>query len=360
MCITERYPVVYEIVGGICRIGKAVLCTCFHNILAEFHSGNHACEQSDTAFYCVDRVKGQFLVFLHVFVVGERNAFHGCKDGSQCTIDTACFSSYKLCDIRILLLRHDAASCAVGIVDLNETVLVGVPEDDLLAETAQMHHDSGDSRKKLDHVIPVRYGIHAVSCRLIKAKQLCGIESVQRVGGSCKCACTERTGVHTLADVCHTASVSAEHLEICTYMVCQGNRLCFLKMCESRHVSVHIVFHNGLKCFQKFLEFCVDLFDLVADIKFHVKGNLVVTASSCVKLLARISDTVDQICLYKAVDVFIFGCDLQLAGFYVCKDAIQSFKNLVSLFFCQDSLFCKHSDMCFASADVLFIKFLVK
>ena len=78
------------------------------------------------------------------------------------------------------------------------------------------------------------------------------------------------------------------------------------------------------------------------------------------KLLARISDTVDQICLYKAVDVFIFGCDLQLAGFYVCKDAIQSFKNLVSLFFCQDSLFCKHSDMCFASADVLFIKFLVK
>ena len=78
------------------------------------------------------------------------------------------------------------------------------------------------------------------------------------------------------------------------------------------------------------------------------------------KFLTRISDTVDQISLYKTVNIFIFGCDLQLAGLYICKNTVQSFKYLVSLLFCQDSLFCKHSDMCLASTDILFIKFLVK
>ena len=143
-------------------------------------------------------------------------------------------------------------------------------------------------------------------------------------------------------------------------MVCQGNRLCFLKMCESRHVSVHIVFHNGLKCFQKFLEFCVDLFDLVADIKFHVKGNLVVTASSCVKFLACITDSVDKVCFYKAVDIFVFGCDLEFAGSYICKDSVKTCFDLIFFFSCQDSLSGEHCYVCFAASDVLLIEFLVK
>ena len=47
-------------------------------------------------------------------------------------------------------------------------------------------------------------------------------------------------------------------------------------------------------------------------------------------------------------------------GFYIGKDAIQSFQNPVSLFFCQYSLLRKHSYMRLASADILFIKFLIK
>ena len=38
-------------------------------------------------------------------------------------------------------------SGAVCVIDLHKTVLVGIPENDFLAETAQMHHDCGHGRK---------------------------------------------------------------------------------------------------------------------------------------------------------------------------------------------------------------------
>ena len=142
--------------------------------------------------------------------------------------------------------------------------------------------------------------------------------------------------------------------------MCQCDRLCLLQMCEARHICMYIIFHDRLKCFQKFLKLCIDFLNLITDIEFHIKGNLVIAASSCVKLFARISDTFNQICLYEAVDILIFGCDLQPAGLYICKNTVQPAKDLVSLFFCQNSLFCKHSDMCLASTDILFIKFLIK
>ena len=223
-----------------------------------------------------------------------------------------------------------------------------------------MHHNCGHGRKKFDHIISVRYGIHTVSGRSVKAQQLCSIKSVQRISGSCKRTCSKRTGIHTFTNISHTASVSAEHLKIRTYMMCQSDRLCFLKMGKSRHIGVHIVFHDGLKRFQKFLQFRINLFNLITYIQFHIKRNLVITASSCMKFLTRISDTVDQISLYKTVNIFIFRCNLQFSGFYIRKNTVQPAKDLISFFFCQDALLGQHSDMSFTSADILFIKFLVK
>ena len=64
---------------------------------------------------------------------GRRNTYY--EEGEnrcQRSVNTACFSTDKLCDIRILLLRHDTAACAVCVIDLNETVLIGIPQNDLL------------------------------------------------------------------------------------------------------------------------------------------------------------------------------------------------------------------------------------
>ena len=98
-------------------------------------------------------------------------------------------------------------------------------------------------------------------------------------------------------------------------MVCQSYRLCLLKVGKSRHVGVNILFHDLLKCFEKFLYQFVCLVNLISYIEFHVKGYLIVTASSCVKFLACITDSVDKVCFYKAVDIFIFTCDLNSSRF---------------------------------------------
>ena len=143
-------------------------------------------------------------------------------------------------------------------------------------------------------------------------------------------------------------------------MVSQGDRLRFLKVCEAWHVCVDILFHDLLKCFEKFLYQFVCLVNLVSYIEFHVKGYLVVTASSCVKFLACITDSVDKVCFYKAVDIFVFGCDLEFAGSYICKDSVKTCFDLIFFFCCQDSLSGEHCYVCFAASDVLLIEFLVK
>ena len=146
MCVTERYAVVYQIICRIGGVGKSVFCAVFHYIIPELHCGNHTLKQSQTSLYGIDGVKGQFFIFLHVFIICQRDSLHGCQNGHQCAIDTTGLSSYQLGDIRVFLLRHDAASGAVGIINLHKLILVGVPDDDFLGKTAQMHHDRGHGR----------------------------------------------------------------------------------------------------------------------------------------------------------------------------------------------------------------------
>ena len=123
-----------------------MFCAVFHHVFSEFHGGDHTFKQCQASLYRINGIKGQFFIFLHVFIISQRNAFHCGQNRHQCSIDTAGLSSHQFGDIRILFLRHDAASGAVGIVDLHKLILVGVPDDDFLGKTAQMHHDRGHGR----------------------------------------------------------------------------------------------------------------------------------------------------------------------------------------------------------------------
>ena len=141
MCITERNTMIYQIISSICRICKSMACTLAHNFFVEFHCRNHTGKQCQTTFDGINGIKRQFFVFLHVFIISKRNAFHSSQNRHQCTVHAACFSTYQFSNIRILFLRHDTAAGAVCIIDFHKLILVGIPDDDFLAETAQMHHD---------------------------------------------------------------------------------------------------------------------------------------------------------------------------------------------------------------------------
>ena len=224
--------------------------------------------KSNTAFYCINSIKCQLLVFLHVFVVCKRNSLHGCEHGSQCTVDTACFASYQFCNIRILFLRHDTASCAVGIINLHKAVFIGVPENDFLAETAEMHHNCGHGRKKFDHIISVRYGIHTVSGRSVKARAALQYKICPADKWFLQAHLLQADRYSYVLRISAIRLLSLRNIsKYAPYMMCQCNRLCFLQMRKSRHICVHIILHDHLKSFQKLLQFCINLFDLITHIQ---------------------------------------------------------------------------------------------
>ena len=78
------------------------------------------------------------------------------------------------------------------------------------------------------------------------------------------------------------------------------------------------------------------------------------------QLLAVVADPLNQVGFHKAVNILIFICDLKPSFLHIPADSGQTFQNGILLFFCQDSLLCKHDHMRNAAVDILAEKFLVK
>ena len=154
--------------------------------------------------------------------------------------------------------------------------------------------------------------------------------------------------------------VSFEHFKISTHMVCQCDRLRFLQMGKSRHDRLGVVLHDRKKFAEHIHNQSLQCGDLTSCIKLHIQCDLVITASSGMQLLSCIPDPVDQICLYKAVDIFVFLCNLKLSALYIPADAFQSVQNLLLLIVCQDPLLRKHHNMRLAALDILLIKSFIK
>lgn len=102
--------------------------------------------------------------------------------------------------------------------------------------------------------------------------------------------------------------------------------------------------------FQMLLEQAVDLFDGMA--KSNSPGRS--------GFLGCIPDPVDQVCLNKAVNIFIFICNLKCSVFHILTDSVQSVNDLLLLILSQNSLLCKHCHMCNTSSDILLIESLVE
>ena len=130
MGIPERNASADQVIRCICSIGKSFFGTGFHNILPENHGSHHSRKQSQTALYRVNGIKGQFLVLLHVLVVSKGQTFHRGEKPHKRPINSTGFAANQLCNIRILLLRHNAAASAIAVVQLHKLVFIGIPNND--------------------------------------------------------------------------------------------------------------------------------------------------------------------------------------------------------------------------------------
>ena len=360
MGVPEGNTMIDQIICCIRCIGKTMPRTVIHPLPAEMDRIQHTGKQRNTAFYRIYGIKHQFFVFLHILIVSQRNSLQSCQQRHEGTVYSAGLAPHQLCNIRILLLGHDGASGAVRIIDLHKTVFIAVPEDDLLAETAQMHHNHRHGRQVLHQIIPVRYRVHTVEHGTGKSQKLRCVLPVQRIGRPRKSAGAQRKVVHPFMNIPQTGTISFEHLKICSHVMCQRNRLCLLQMCEPRHDRLCVLFHDAQKHLQKLLQKFIRLQHLRSRIETHIQRHLVIPAPARVQLLACVPDPVDQIRLHKAVDILIFLCDRKLSGFHILKYPPKTFQNRITLRLRQDPLLRQHPHVSHTALYVLPVKFLIK
>ena len=329
MCIAERDSLSDQVICCIRRVGKAVPRALLHYILAEGHGFQHSGHQPDTHGHGIKCIENRFLVLLHILVISKRNCLHGCQKTCLIPENTSGLAANQLGHIRILLLRHDAASGRVTVIHLHEPVFIAVPENDFLTEARQMHHHKRKITQKLNGIIAIRNRIHTVSGRPVKIKAFRNKFAVQRIGGSCQCARTERAFIQSLSGVLKTKAVSPKHFKISPEVMRQCDRLCLLQMGEARHICflmrLHDLKNHTLQTQKLFMNFA----DSLSGEKPHVQRHLIIARTSGVKLLAVVTDPVDQVGLYKAVNILIFICDGKFSGFYVIPDRKKAFDDIL-------------------------------
>ena len=99
--------------------------------------------------------------------------------------DDACRSSPdQFQDVRVLLLRHDAAAGTNRIRQCQEAKLLGAPENPLLGPASQMLGDQGENEDRLERKIAVAGNIQTIGPHRLEP-QLVGHEiAVDRKAGA--------------------------------------------------------------------------------------------------------------------------------------------------------------------------------
>ena len=122
----------------------------FEALGVEGHGRDHSREGGQEDVEGVDRVEDRLLVLLQVPVVGQRQRLQGRQQAGEVADEAARLAPGQLGDIGILLLRHDARPGGVGIIESNETELLGRPEHDLLGDPGDVNSghraDKGELR----------------------------------------------------------------------------------------------------------------------------------------------------------------------------------------------------------------------
>ena len=93
-------------------------------------------------------------------------------------------------------------------------------------------------------MVPIRYAVHAVFRRCIKAQQLSGVCPIKGIAGAGQGGCTQRTGVGTVHHVIQPAYVTQCHFHIGTQVMGKGDRLGFLHMGKAGHKCINMRIHG--------------------------------------------------------------------------------------------------------------------
>jgi len=183
VCGTERNALVNEISSGGHGVKEAILCGLGHAVTIEFNCGREARDEGE---HGRDEFNGEgrLLRLLHVFIVGQRQAFELERYGLRSAMDAADLGADELGEIRIFLLRHGAGAGGKCFRQVDKSKLRRGEKRDLLRETAEMQTNECELVEVLEDEVAIAGGIDGIGGRRSETQLLGGKVAVERERGS--------------------------------------------------------------------------------------------------------------------------------------------------------------------------------
>mmetsp|Transcript_252 Transcript_252/g.603 ORF Transcript_252/g.603 Transcript_252/m.603 type:complete len:441 (+) Transcript_252:107-1429(+) len=228
----ERHAVLHEPLREIRGHQRGIRGGRAHPLLVDLHGLHHGGPHLQQGLDGVERVEDGLLVLLHVAVVAKRHALHDGEERDEAAVDAAGLAAGELADVGVFLLRHEGGAGAEGVAELDPAGLLGDPEDEVLGDAGEVHHDHGDGEEELAHEIAVADAVHGVAHDAGELERGADALAVDGERGAGHGAGAEREEVHALGAVLDAADVAVEHLDVGQQIMRQHDRLGVLQMRE--------------------------------------------------------------------------------------------------------------------------------
>jgi len=304
MGIAERQAFFDQVVGQIGCGGIALQCRIAHGFRFDADAGGHVGENTQGVDDGVDGIEQRFLVFLVVFVIGQRLAFHEREQGDQMAVDAPGFAARQFRHVRIFLLRHDGRAGAEAVGDIDEADARTHPDHQFFGHARNMRHDQCGSSAKFDGEIAVRYGVERIGAYAFESQRARDPFPVDGKGGAGQRRSAQRQPVDAFSAVGHAFRVASEHLHVSQHVVAESDRLGDLHVGETRHDGVGMLFRQIQQSQAELVQQSGDVVDCAAQVQANIRGDLVVARASGMQSLAGIADDFGQAFFNIQVHVF--------------------------------------------------------
>ena len=357
--IPEGHTLFHQIVGAVGGVDEAfgggpaqLIHPHSHGLV---HGGEHIQAQGNR----IHRVKNGLLILLHILVVGQGQALHDRQQAHQVAVHPARLTADQLGNIGVLLLGHDGGAGGIGIVQGDKAELIAGPQDDLLGEPGQMHHQNGQGRSQFQDIVPVGDAVDGVFRGLVKAQGLGRHKPVDGIGGAAHGAGAQGALIQPGLAVGKTAQVPGQHFGVSHGVMGKGGGLGPLQMGIAGHdgfqMELGLVADGGNQLFDLLLQVA----DLIAQVHLQVHGHLIVAGPGRVEPLAGSADALRQQDFHIHMDVLVLLRKLDLAGAAVVQNLPQGLDDQVGFRLGDDALGAQHGGVGHGAGDILLIHPLV-
>ena len=352
--IAERQALLDQIVGQVGCGRETLQGRSAHVLALDLDAARHVDENAQRIAHGVGGVEQAFLVFLVIFVVGQRLAFHQGQHGDQVAVDAAGLATRQFGNVGVLFLRHDRAAGAEAVGQVDETDARAHPQHQLFRQAGDVGHDQRAGSAELDREVTVGHGIQRVAADAVKAECARNAFAVDRVRGAGQRGGAQRQAVDAFAAVGQTFGIAAEHFGISQQMVAERDRLGDLQVGEARHDGVGVLERNGGERVAQLVQQFDFEVDLVPHPEADVGGDLIVARAAGVQALAGIADQFGQAALDVQVHVFEIKQPFEAAGLDFSQNTCHAATNGFKVGIADQFDGVQHLGMCQRALDIEF------